>query len=139
MTRLLALLLSSGALSCNAPARHVVGTAGEPPYNTAAGWDGSAQGSRFWRQADGTVFLELGLNNQSVTAATSGTVFTLPADYRPKGFVQGVAHWTSNISTAGGSALVQVAPSGDVSLVKDPDSTSVYGPVYGSVTFHAED
>lgn len=133
-----ALQTFSAGISVAAATRHVVGGGGEPAYNSGAGWSGIGGGSRFWKQADGTVFVDIAVDNTSATTATPGALFTLPVGFRPAAGVHGVAHWTQNASPGGGSAVVTVATTGDVTLTKG-ESTNIFGFTYGHVTFHSGD
>jgi hypothetical protein len=90
-------------------AAHVVGAAGEPAYENS--WfapPGSPhdEGVSFYKDPWGIVHLQ---GSAEHTVAATGTIFTLPAGYRPAGPI-----WVTDYGAGDSTAYVNIKPDGTV-------------------------
>lgn len=74
--------LSRKSLAVETP--HAVGGAGEPAFQNAwVNLGGGFRSARFWKDPTGMVYVEGVVQLGGVAIGAGGTVFTLPAGYRP--------------------------------------------------------
>ena len=106
-------------------AAKIVGAAGAPAYQGSWGAAGGGDESvSFYKDPWGVVHIQ---GNARISNPTTGTIFTLPAGYRPAGTIYFAAY-----GHYGGAALIQILSDGEVKLDVSNDYVGL-----SNITFRA--
>jgi len=102
--------LAAGYASARPEPVHLIGTTGEPPFQSGSAAGGDLLPPGFWRDPIGDVHL------QGSVASAAGTIFTLPAGYRPAGAAR------FRVPATAAATTLEIQADGDVIATGNPVS-----------------